>query len=694
MSSQQHLEYRLALIAHVDNEPFVAGRTYYVLRNCPAREKVSLASFTFFQARYTGSKSRKRRQQPPPDVVIVVLNRDEFEKRLGDREIEVSDAISAELQGVMPSKSVSELDAVAHKNQKITHSDRADNFVDLVRPLTLGFNDLVFETNPIGAIREFAYGCRPQQNGPRLVAKFVIYAIAGFDAAAIAYRTENIGKWDRLSHQKKFGRTARGVGAHHVHPVTPELKEEALRGWETFQQIGRPITLVYRKTALKIWKCQKDVDEHGRSFLSRHDGGAFLTYDQFYSVLTDTFGIDKIIAAKNGYAYFREMHATPEGRYSESVGNFGEKTEADGQWISELAMELDGSTPAPAIIAVRIDCVGSAYSTGIGFSLNGEKADAYKMARLCEAMDKVEFCSYFGMTIGADEWPTKGLSMEHGFDQGVGSTPAADSRTASGAPVVKSVTTAHMGQDKATVEAGHRRSIPMRERPTHIQTNLSVIDICSREIRRVIAMNRSRDASGRCGADLVANLKAVTPEAIMKELFRRCRTDLRPLSDESAIESYMTPVKLQLTPYGLKLGCHTYNVDPLKDSDTWRSLHLGTDSVVPGYSMGVTTRFVLVKVKGTFYKLDATVPMFEGTDQLYVPLGELEKLGAKLAEMKRDTAAAKHAVEVDAASEFEKETGKDYSGGVVVPGRAKRLRPSHAKAKAVLDGFDPGRKVA
>lgn len=694
VSSLERNEANQVVVANLDHAPLLAGRAYHVLKNCHARKKVSLATFTFMKARYTGKKSRKRRQQPPPVVAIVVLEREDFEKRLQEREIELVQELPEELQDLASSKSVSELDASACQKLKTTHSERASRFTDLVEPLKLQFKELVFESDPIAAIKEFANGCTPQQNGQRLVAKFFIYALAGFDADAVAYRTEQIGQWDRQKHKRKFGRPAKGAGANHVHPVTPELKEDALRGWETFQMLGRSITTVYRMTALKIWRCHKEVDDKERSFLAQKDGKPFATYDQFYEILTDTFGVERIMQAKNGQAYFREMHATPVGKYSEAIGNFGEKTEADGQWIVELATELDGETPAPPLIAVRIDCVGSSYSTGLGFSLNGESADAYRMARLCESMDKVEFCSYFGLIITEDDWPTKGLSAEHGFDQGAGSTAAADSRTESGVPVAKSMATAHMGQDKATVEAGHRRSIPMRERPTHIQTNLSVIDLCRRELLRVIAMNKSRDASGRCGADLVAHLNAVTPDAIRKELFRRCRVDLRPMTPAKSIESFMTPIELKRTSHGLQLGCHVYDVEPLKESSVWRSVSLGENSTVPGFALAVTTRFVHAKVEGKLYKLEAMLPMSEGTDQLYVPLSELQKLGKKLDEMKRDAASAKHAEEVDAAIKFKEQTGRDYTGGVVKPGAAKRLRSNNPKAKAVRDAFNPEKNAA
>ncbi len=639
-------------------EQLEKGATYHFLVNAG---KVRLLQLIEQPVKLQG-RERPKQCRPPDEVVILELGSSKFEWALDHgviRKCEKQAALPSRCKG-LENVEVEARERTRYKKKKASHASRVEKILGHMEPLLADLKGVLTSDDPIAMVNEVARMCKPQQNEQRFRATFFTYIAFNQNRNTLAYQIQKIGKWERIGHPgARCGVKAKGLGALHGFKSTEEqLVADVRDAWYQFKQLGRSIRKLYRLTCTYKWRCKKVKDGKGRKRLVRPGGEPFLTYDQFYSRLHQLFDSATINRELRGRAWYREEKAPSLGHFSESVANIGEQVEADGYWIQEVSLAPDGVTHLPPIIVVRIICKTSGMRLGIGFSLDGEKGSAYRMAKFCAAVPKTFFCELFGMIIDPDAWPSEGMSDDMIHDRGVGSGPAGQARAANLRPVMSELTPTGFGQGKASVESTNPREITIRDRPSFVETTLPIIELIRREIRETIAWNDAHDISSRLGPRRIGAADRITPLDLYDKLTSVGRNDCRPVPVKSAIRSHLTEVKLDVKSDGVYLHFQRYDSPALRATGILdRAIDSEKPVQVTAYMLDMTIRQVWVDVDGELIQVPGKLHLREDEDQLDITYAELALLSKKLDEMTADFRTHREAVLVDAEGEWSEESG-------------------------------------
>jgi hypothetical protein len=641
----------------------------------------------------------QRIDRPPPEVHILELCGDEFDQAIWNRHIQVKP-----IQAILPPWSQALKETVQGRDQgryagmKIAHLDRVAALLRLYQPLLLNLNGILSAPSPIKVLNRFARDCKPEQNQKRFRAEFIAFVLFGQNTNVIAYQTQNIGKWERIGHSgKKAGIKALGVGALHGFKSSDEqLIEDVKEAWHQWGRLGATQLKIYRKLCTQIWKTSTIKDQRGVKRLIRTDGGPFLTYDQFCYRLELLEGKSAIQERLRGRAYVREELLPSTGRFSEAVANIGERAEADGYWLEEVCIGPDGVNPLPSVVVVRVIDLATGMFLGIGFSLGGESAAAYRMAMFCSAVPKSFFGRLVGLVIDDEAWPSIGLCDDTVTDRGAGGGNSAKASTDVGNPVISSMPPTGFGQGKASIESSNRREVKIRDRPTHKVTKLPLIELVRREIKDTVTLNDARDISAHLTLKRIMQADRITPLDLHNKLAEVGRNHLRPIPVDDAIRSFLTPVRLVAKQDGIYCGFQRYTSEKLKEAGILNSAaSSGEEIALSGYMLDASIRYCFLDWRGSLIELAGVLPLREDEEQLYVSLYELQALDQKLKVMKSDFRSHCEGAFNEAEREFKEQTGFEMDESKLKMGPAKR-RTARAKGqgKMVKDMLTHPKKAA
>jgi hypothetical protein len=641
----------------------------------------------------------QRIDRPPPEVMLLEFEAEEFDRAIADGHIQVRPqqaSLPPWCEGL--SHSVEGAEDRRYGAKKVLHAERVEGVLRHFRPLIAGLTGLLSSPTLIKDINRFARGCRPEQNQKRFRAEFFAYILYNQNRNVIAYQTQNIGRWLREGHAgRKCGVKALGVGALHGFKSSDvDLIDDVRTAWQHWGRLGVTKKDIYRRLCAQIWRTISVKDQRGVKRLVRADGRPMLTYDQFDYRLEQLYGYAAIQERLHGRCYVREDLLPSMGRFSEAVANVGERSEADGYWVKEVVLGPDGQNALPALVVVRIIDVTSGMVLGIGFSLDGESAAAYRMAMFCSAIPKSMFGRLLGITIDDEAWPSVGLCDDTVTDRGAGGGNSAKANTEEGNPVISSMPPTGFGQGKASIESSHPRQIAMRDRPTHLITSLPLIELVRREVKDTVSLNDARDISDHLTPIQVKRLERITPLDFFNKLAEVGRNSMRPMTFEDAVRAFLTPVTLVAKPDGVYRGFQRYTSQELKTSGILHSVAAsGKEIQLSGYMLNISIRYCFIEWHGRLMELSGVLALREDDEQLHVSLHELDALDAKLRVMKSDFRSHCDSTYVEAALDFEEQTGFDMDDSRLRMGPAKR-RTAKGKEQATLvkSTLTPSRRAA
>ena len=672
---------------------------YIFLVNSAEIGSARLVSFVEQPPKLMGRGDKAKLQRPPPSVELIGIKRDRFEWAVGHGLIVHADR-QDELpawQAALGARSVENTEEERYKENVKPHKDRIDTLLGHMQPLVADVRGFLLSDDPIGFINKVARTCSPPQNEARFRASFLLYIAYRSNRNVLAYQIQNVGQWDRNNHPgAKCGVVPKGLGRLHGHPSNEEqLKKEAIEGWDLYSMPGRSAGAVYRIVCIRIWLCRVIKDAQGRKRFVRPDGKPFMTYNQFWYRLVEHYGLPALQKTMYGRARYREDMAPSKGHFSEAVADICERTEEDGYWVKEVALAADGKTHLPPLIVVRIVDVATAFRLGIGFSLGGEKGDAYRMARFCMAVGGDFYCFLFGIDISFEDFPTLGLSADTVVDRGPGQGESAKAQSPEARAVFNEMPPTGFGQGKATVESTNPRSIRMRERPSFVQTNIPLIDLMRREIRNTVAENDSHDVHTRLGPRRIAQADRITPLDLYEKLSAVGRTAAMPISRDQAIREFLTPIPVELKADGVYIDSQRYDSTQLRASGVLDRVPSPDAPSLKGFQMDMVLRYAWVEVRGTLIMVAAMLHLREDDEQLFLCAMERRLLREKLDEMKVDFDTHQHAVKAEADALFHKETGHYMGDSKRRAGKPKRnSQEAREEGKAVKKVLTPHRRAA
>lgn len=569
-------------------------------------------------------------------------------------------------------KDLRQLDA-GRRDPVRSHVDRIQARLEFIRAALACEDEILASVSPEKTLNKFASACCPKQHPMRFRLWFFSYLAFGRNPMALHYSTSNIGTWDRhlSTSAKKRGAPSR-YGISYGYNVDSTMDVAIRRGYEKVAALGLTKHEIHDAILIDVFGCRVRVGTHGYREYYHPDGNPFPSYRQCWFVIDKHFEAIDIRRDLKGPSRVRTESAPSVGRFTDSVCNLMERIEADGYVLAERPRGLIEGTALKPLVVVRIRCTTAGYLVGIGFSLGGERASAYRMALFCAAVSKVKFCKLFGIEIDEITWPSQGVPRNGVLDRGSGSGAKALSLSPDYTIQIRELAPVFAGQSKATVESTHPKKHDNLEAPEYKISDLTAIQMASREIHRLITDNDTIDISPRLTPDLVGALRKHTPLALWNELERRGRNDSLPMSFSDAVRSFLDQRQANITPEGVEYLGRRYDSDALRKHGS-RLLESHRSSIkIKVYVLPACVRHIWMDCEDQLLELDLRLPLRSPSEEHYVSIGDLEQWHELEKQHSARQTTHRMASRRESKESFEEAVGKAWDSGSRRRGKAPR----------------------
>lgn len=674
---------------------FEKDQTYYFLRSDPIRAIVYLVHFYQRNSVVQKCKSGPRKYKsivPPVLSRLMKVRREYFEQGITGGFL-----VAGECQSLPPwLNGLNEDQLIANEstdqNCKIPHSDRIDKKISHIYPLVRDLGGLLEQDDPDKYINHHArHICKPAQNETRLRQWVYAYLICGMNRFALHYPIHRIGHWDRDANSSdvKRGRPHRR-GRGYGNNTSKEVREKIVKAYRAECGLGIKMSTIYSESMINHFGCKVRVSSEGGRKLKEFfhpEGRPFPTIKTFVYYSIKELGRRQIQKNMFGKVIARTKHDVSRGNFGEHVWNLMQRVEHDGYSVKDLPKGyIEGST-LPALKVIRSRDTLSGMITGIGFSSGGERASAYRMAKFCEAVDKVRFCALFGIDISPAQWPSVGLSPYDIQDRGPGATPGAISRDEISLPVIIELPPSHSGQGKALVETSNPKSFHDREAPKYIKSDHTTIELARREIFEVLAFNEITNVGDHIPPDISRKVSLPNPNGLWEAFSGLGRINALQIRFDSAVRQFLDKTEGRLDREGVHLLGRNYFSSVLVDVGAMDRLTGGQGMPVTVYFLEACVRHIWVEIRGRLIELDVRYPIPVGASVLYMSAAEAVEYTKSVKQQDLDQADHALAVSAEYKQKYLEATGKKWNAGRVVAGRPKRgtstARQEAAEARSV-----------
>lgn len=554
---------------------------------------------------------------------------------------------------------------------KATHEKSVDLKFKRIETLLSDQRSIISSADPFKIIKRFARknGC----NEKRVCYEFFLVVAYRGSKWALLPLSFGSGTYERKPSYdgNKLGPKSKSKGPEYGFVRTKTMDQTIYKGYDKFSGQGQAMTKIWRESLTKLFGCRSRKTGRTKFEFYHPSGEPFPSVDQFRNTVIAHYGIDRVRTDKRGEQMIRNKKRPSKGSFSADVSNAMERIEADGYFLPEVPKgERDGN-PMPPMCVVRIRCVTSGIFGGVGFSIGGETADAYRAALFCMALNKSEFGRLFGMEISDEEWPTSGLPSSIVVDRGPGSVQdllkdLSDKVTFRGLPPT------YAGQSKAVIESSNPKNVNVSGGPSFIESDLTYTQLAKREILRTVRDNVRMDVSSRLTPDMIRAKVEGNPLSIYNYLESRYRNDSVPVNFSDAVRSLLSPVELTVDGSGAHLHRVQYNSDCLAETGILDRA-VGTGSFkMSGYTIPLCVRQVWIDVKGKLVECQAQLKMRDDPRQLSISLSDIQHLEELSKAAARDDGESRIAADAAFAQRFEELTGKDWDAGTIRSGKPKR----------------------
>lgn len=681
------------------------GERYHVVSQVHVKGRVLLVHFSDARIGNTKRKNRERRRsESRHQAQLLQMARDVFELGLLDGHIRrVSnpaslppwlsryEAVDIEALDVRRTIMLARrlgadtegTDETTDEKSFRTHASRIDDREALLAPAIADLETILSADHPEVLLNRYARSCPVVQNETRFRVMFWTKVCFPWCRWALLGSYCRIGRWDRAAQEhlgKKFGRPAKSLGKYYGSPgCDPMFIQKIQESYSRHAAIGVPFLEVYRKAVRVEFGCLSRRNESGRQVLYQPEGKPFPTEHQFRYRIEKTIGRKKMQINVWGAERVRNKIADSQGRYSEAVANFMERTALDATHIKEVPRGLQEGSQLPQLIQVNEADDATSVITGVGFTLGSEKGKAYRAAQFCDAIDKKRFCKLFDMDIDEEDWPTQGLCPNFRTDRGPGSK-SQETVDADHQPAFQKITPSYSPRSNSTIESAHKRHVRLEGAPTYVVSSLNPVQMVKRAILEVIAQNKKRDVTAKLTPEMLVDGVPGTPMGIWKYLDDRMRTCAQQIPFESAVRMFLEPVEFKIKEGFVWLHGQRYRAQALRD---W--LPTTTKKTVKGYVLELCVRYAWIEVGTKIIEVESVLPTRDDTSQLYVSLTELQQLGELKVKEQTNVAVNAHAVSVGSMASQEKATGFVDGGEKRRTGQKK---PNSRRAREAAKDFE------
>lgn len=674
------------IIAPVGYEMLARGVTYYFLRSDEQKHRVLILEFRLKQASVPRREKKdnsgqdvKVSKKPEPSgaerysVILHYFSRSRFEQALEEALIvvrDVQDPLPPWLNGISPA------DLRTYEQHRATrkysHEERIDRMLTHIWPLVQQVNEVLGSTSPEVMINSHARACDPPQNETRLRRAFLAYICFGRQRLALHYAVENIGRWERVGRDTKFGRHSLSGSCIGYSAADENIITKSVQGYRRFAGPGKHMTEIYRQTLRNEFGCKTRGEKGGRKEFFHPQGSPFPSFDQFIYRVKLSFSQEERWLHKFGSARCRDLLQPSRGSFAEGVANLLQETVYDGYQVNQVPMGyLPGSHLLPLWV-VRILCMASGMIVGIGFSWGSETSDAYRAALFCAAVDKSRYCRLFGMDIPPEDWPSIGLSPHGIYDRGPGLTAKGNSSIQAYRHTIKEGAPSYSGQSKAAIETSHPKTVKLHGAPKFTTTRLTVPQLAMQEIRRTIGQNLSKDISARLNPEAIIARVDATPIGLWHFLDNKGRNDGFQIPFDEAVRAFLNPIELTVKDDAVYYLSSRFTSERLKQCGILDQAHRSGRLKVNGFMLAVCLRHLWVDLGGELIEVDAQFGLWSTEEQLYQSAAELQQLDELFRLGRSELKQSRLAAQADAETSFEEETGIPFGQKTIRSGRPKK----------------------
>jgi hypothetical protein len=678
------------------------GVNYYFLRSNAASDRVLLIEFCLRPMKAVQHKSVKRPERnitPIPFPLLHCLQRSTFEAGIKDGKIKTSEQQSTLppwLEG-LEGLNLAAVDTL-RKGAKRSHSERIDAKLAVIYPLIERTDEILESDDPDSLINQFARALSPKQNETRVRLWFYTYLTFGLNRFALHYPVHKIGIWDRMTIRSEVKRGRPGWrGKEFGYNVTAEMLEIIYTGYRRESGLGREMPSVITEIQRIDFGCVTRKRRNGKIVITETYQPQGLPFPEAGAIeyhIRKKFGTLAVAQSLLGRIRARSRIMPPKGAFTERTWNLMQRVVSDAYAVKELASGLIEGSPLPPLYVVERRDTASGIKTGIGFSQGGESAVAYRLAMFSESIDKVIFCQLFGITIMADQWPSRGVAPVDLTDRGPGARAGATSRTDEFRPTIRGMAPSYTPQSDADIEAAHPKHRKNSEAPSYVQSKLRTFELIRREIFNLLEFNQSADVRNRIPPDIADSLQTDTPIGLWNELASRGRNDAVLMSFSDAVRAFLESRDAQLTPDGIVLHRQVYKSAALDHTDARLSV-VGKEALpIKVYFLDGCIRHIWLDWKGELIQVDLTFPVPVEEKVFYLSLAELIQFEQFCGKRVPMHAQNRNGVSVEICNQFFEQTGLKMNAGRRVPGRAKRGSRNAQQEAAETKAATRGRKSA
>ncbi|WP_156395154.1 hypothetical protein [Achromobacter sp. Root565] len=530
---------------------------------------------------------------------------------------------------------------------------------------------------------------------------FLAYLCFGQTVYALFPNYQQIGRWDRLSKSGDipYGRRSLTAGLHDRIRVDKETRARIAYSYQALRSPGKALAEIYREAATRYFGCTAVERPDGSKIFVPKPGIPFPSLDQYTRCVKKHVGEEALNVQRYGNNRARRVYQPSRGKFSQPLRNFMEVVEADAYHCVDRPRSYFGQKVLDSVCVVRGICGTTGYVCGIGFSFGAERSSAYNAMLFSMAIGKKIFCSLFGIDIDDDTWPGCGLPGGIIVDRGPGAAALSleplNKEQGEHIPwAFSELTPSGAGQSKATVESSHPRSLSSEEPNQIVHGELDPVHMAVREIRRAIADNEASSADDRITPEMIRDQVRPTPRAMAKFLIGRARTDAKQVRFEDAVRAYLQKVDVKVNRDGLNYNELRYDSPALRESGVFGRT-AGSPPLL-GYVLPFCMRYMWVETPRGLVEVDGTLPIQDDPGQLYLSQVDLFEFKRLKKEGRRIQKINASAVIAEQHTEYERQTGKRWSDGIIKKGRRKvgerASREESSQMKAILEGKSRGHR--
>jgi len=540
-----------------------------------------------------------------------------------------------------------------------------------IEPLLDKVSEICRSEKPVRYINDLVNESGGKLNYGRVKNWFFAYVLHGNSCDALLPKFHRNGSHAGDTGIKKWirvGRKSKRIGKKGGFVSSSELITKIIEGFVRHAEIGRPMTKIYSIAIAKEFGCKTfENPATGLTEYYHPEGEPYPTFWQFKYRVSKEFSPHAIAMKIYGPKRAKAILKADIGSFTENVGNLMERVEFDAYYLKERPRSFLGKEYLTRLCVVRAVDVLSGAIVGVGFSIDTEVAEAYKMCLFSMAMNKVEFCRLFGIEIGAKDWPFSGMSAMEVYDRG----PAIKllQERVDRNMVMVELTPSYSGQSKAIVEASHPRDMKDQESPFFRASHLDFIQMVKREIFRVLLDNKTSDVSSRITPEMVRAKVPPFPLAVWNYMESRGRTDAFPMKLEDAVKSFLVKVDVKINRKGAFLNGQHYHSAAFSETGIFDKAAKGQQLTLTGYVMTACVREIWVSLNGRLYQITAQLSINDDENQLYVSLEDLKDIESKRKEMNSAVRDHQLAGTTGAYSNFESQVGIPWNASDLIQGR-------------------------